>query len=71
MIKKHAEKGQMLITNDGGKNWRRERRPIRVNPWHVSEIFKEITVSGPTGDVIGAGFDEDGDRPNLKNSFLG
>jgi photosystem II stability/assembly factor-like uncharacterized protein len=36
-----TEKGLMLVTNDGGKTWSKERQPIRRYPWHISEIFKE------------------------------
>lgn len=42
-----------------------------MNPWHVSETFKEITVSGYAKDVNGAGFDGNRDRLSLKILFLG
>lgn len=37
-----TDKGQMLITQDGGKTWAWDKHhmPIRQYPWHVSEIFK-------------------------------
>lgn len=41
MIKKHAEKGQMLITNDGGKNWRRERANSRESVACIGNIQRD------------------------------
>ena len=34
------EDTMMLITRDGGKTWTTVRKPLKKNPWHVSEMFE-------------------------------
>lgn len=33
--------GFVVITDDGGKTWKRKRIPLNKNPWHFSEIFNK------------------------------